>query len=443
MTRGLIPWSGAILLLLHLGALAQDPQADVQEVRFHRVHLRNGNFIDGALVKQTESSVTLRLKSGDFTVRADLIDRIEVVKIRTINEKPSVIPPKSGPVSSDRRMPPPDLPRSEDFWRTRPQEGGPDPFVTSGFSKETVDRVTGLLDRFKKDTGETRFQVLQEISSLGAEGAVFVASNLGAFPDEGLAQLGAILSQMKVAETRAPATKALSHRNPQVRVQAVALLAELAVPASVNDLLPLLKDADILVRGQAIDALVRFGAREAVDPLAQFCSDSNLGLRSKALTALPQLLRKLDQEGEILPRLTRALEGSKGSARADLATALGKTARPEAWNPLALLLSDPDSKVRQAAATGLMNLQVPDSADSIVFRLPVEDDKWTRIALAHAAQRVNARKAVEILIPWMDDPDAEVRAAGHQALRTLTSQGLDQNRAKWDEWYSREGARFR
>src|SRR5688572_23015720 len=39
------------------------------ESRFHRVHLKNGNFIDGDLIRKDQRLVVLKLKAGDFGIR--------------------------------------------------------------------------------------------------------------------------------------------------------------------------------------------------------------------------------------------------------------------------------------------------------------------------------------------------------------------------------------
>src|SRR6185436_5678046 len=82
------------LLCLAVPLLAASPllqsfqDSDVDGLRFHRVHLTNGNFIDGQLVKETAASVLLRLRSGEMTIRRDMIDRVEFVKMRDRNQVP-------------------------------------------------------------------------------------------------------------------------------------------------------------------------------------------------------------------------------------------------------------------------------------------------------------------------------------------------------------------
>src|SRR5207249_5339036 len=71
---------------------AQQQGEDWVDQRFHRVYLTNGNVIDGQLIKETPQGATLTLKSGNITIRKDMIERIELIKMRSLNEKPPVLP---------------------------------------------------------------------------------------------------------------------------------------------------------------------------------------------------------------------------------------------------------------------------------------------------------------------------------------------------------------
>lgn len=414
------------------GAMAQD----TSEVRFHRVYLKNGNFIDGTLVRQSEQSVTLQMKTGEMSLRADQIDRVEYMKLRTVGEKPVAVPTAA---TAAPAAPAPPAPASI----RKPGDASLDPMVTAGFSKEAVDRVNDLLSRFAKDKSETKYLVLDEIRSQGRETALLVAMNLGALTEEALSILGPILARMKLAEVHAPATKALSHRNPQVRRQAVSILSDLGAAESAKDLLALFKDPEPVVRVEAIDALVTLASRDALEPLAKLCLDPERTVRNKAIPSLSTLLRKLEQERDLFPQLARLLEESKGAVRADLAAAIAGTGHADAGGVLTPLLTDPDPQIRQSGASALRTLGSPATAEAIVARLPVEDDKWTRVHLAQAAQRTNARSAIAPLIVWLSDEDADIRTTAHQALRGLTAQNLDLNRQKWEDWYREKGDSFR
>src|SRR5258706_9153339 len=75
-----------ILILLALPLLCQSFQdSDTGDLRFTRVHLRNGNFVDGQLIKDTEHEVMLRLRVGEMGIRRDQIDRVELIKMKSLN----------------------------------------------------------------------------------------------------------------------------------------------------------------------------------------------------------------------------------------------------------------------------------------------------------------------------------------------------------------------
>jgi len=74
----------ALLMGLPLAASAQQEAGSPWiETRFHRVHLRNGNTIDGQLVNEGKSAVVLKLKAGEMQIRKDMIDRVEMVRMRS------------------------------------------------------------------------------------------------------------------------------------------------------------------------------------------------------------------------------------------------------------------------------------------------------------------------------------------------------------------------
>ena len=90
-------------LLLGVFALASRPapaqDGGRDDVRFYRVHLRNGNFLDGHLVRQDASKVVLRMSVGEMIVRRDQIERIEFIKLRSLGE-PARVVPKPAPIAA-------------------------------------------------------------------------------------------------------------------------------------------------------------------------------------------------------------------------------------------------------------------------------------------------------------------------------------------------------
>src|SRR6185295_15607172 len=86
--------AAAACLALPLGLVAQD----WIEVRFDRVHLKNGNFIDGRIIARNDLSVTMQIVGGEITFKYGTIDRIEVVKMKDIKQKEVLIEKPKTPV---------------------------------------------------------------------------------------------------------------------------------------------------------------------------------------------------------------------------------------------------------------------------------------------------------------------------------------------------------
>ena len=84
----------ATLLLLYA---FQAADGEWVEVRFYRVHLINGNFIDGQLLKDDAKGAILKMKAGEMTIRRDMIDRVEFVKMKDRFQAPIITTVPSPP----------------------------------------------------------------------------------------------------------------------------------------------------------------------------------------------------------------------------------------------------------------------------------------------------------------------------------------------------------
>src|SRR6185436_21134294 len=96
MTKG----SLALALILSLASAAaaqQQDQAGWVYTRFYRVHLRNGNCVDGDLVKRTDKEVIIRLPSGEISFRNDQIEKVEFVKLKSYNDPAILLSKKAAP----------------------------------------------------------------------------------------------------------------------------------------------------------------------------------------------------------------------------------------------------------------------------------------------------------------------------------------------------------
>lgn len=423
----------AALLAATIGRTAVAQDAEWVDVRFHRVFLLNGNFIDGKLVKDTPQAATLLMKSGEMTIRRDMIDRIEFVTIRTRNEKPKAIPAPTGPSTSRKPLPP------------KPAEPVPDtPLAMNAteVDKETREKVDDILSRMRKAPSDRKGELAGELSSLGVKAAIYLATNLEALDESTLSVVGSMLgrfSSPKVTEILAKMT--LSPR-PGVRAEAAAALGSSQDPAMSKVLQPLLRDTDTIIRGIAVESLVRLKAVDAVPEVARVCLDQDRSLRSRAMGGLQTLLTAAGRGGELRAVLFDLVRDAKGGSRADLLTQLGRDSKKEDWSAFARYVDDQEPGVRQTVALVLSNLSAPESAETILGRLSIEKDKWSRMYLAGAVLKLRAYKGIDDLLLWLSDKDPDVKAAAHQALRGLTNQAFDARPELWQNYWNSARAQF-
>ncbi len=409
-----------VLLILALQILISHPfvrsvqDADWVESRFHRVHLRNGNFIDGQLVRDVPKEVVLRLKSGEMAVRRDLIDRVEIIKMRSINERPVVKePPKRIEAIPDAPPPPP---------LTTPAE--------------IRARIDAILMKYKLVKGEEKgLPPVDEFAKMGEEAAVYLATRLPEM-DGSLQQPVAIaLSTLKSPRAIAVLEAYTGHQNAIVRILAATSLGLMGEAEKLRYLRPFLKDPDAGVRKTVLGLLSSVEAPDWFEPIGELCIDADKDVRTHALSIAGRLSKKHDKKEEFTRLLVSSLNRAPGGPRADIAATLGGMGVKENWTVLAPLLRDSEAVVRAAAALALSNLSAPESGPDLVSQLPVERDRWTRIYLATAVQRLKLAKAIEPLIDWLSDPEEDIKKLAGATLQGITGQSLGIDREKWSAWF--------
>src|SRR5262249_12226326 len=148
--------------------------------------------------------------------------------------------------------------------------------------------------------------------------------------------------------------------------------------------------------------------------------------------------RGIAEKNNLQDRLARTmadhLSNPNDGVRADAAAMLGVLGDKESWRGLANLLADSESSVRASAAQSLMMLQVKESGEAIVTAIQREKDRWTRVYLAGAAQKLSLTQAVEPLVGWLSDANDDVRKSAEGALKAITGENLGADPARWQEW---------
>lgn len=391
-------------------------QEEIVEVRFTRVYLFNGNVVEGQLVERNRSGVTLRIAGGDLTIPEVQVSRVEKVAY------------------SERREVPKPPPRAEKP-RVAPS---PDPAAPTTDSPEAFERkVEGMLTALRSAGLQQKSVLVKALSDLGKAAAPYLTSQFESLDYETRAIVLEVLLEHKDPATIPAIRKLTTSKLPAVRCQAVQLLASLGDASQVGVLRDLLADPDGKVRGAAVDALAALGDRESFDSIAALCKDRNAATRRKAIGASVQLSKKFELQDRWVHDLEVLIDQTQGELRADLLCALGQTGSRYAPRAVSSYLRDDSPEVRASVVAALTDMGAKDEGDALVRQMDREKDKWVRLRMITAAQRLRLQQAVPDLIDWLEDQDPEIKTAARASLAEVTSQNYGDDKSKWLAWWMR------
>lgn len=406
----------ALPILISAPCVPAPQEPDWVEIRFHRVHLRNGNFIDGQLLKDVPKEVVIKIKSGEMGIRRDLIDRVEIIKIRSINEKPVV---KQTPKRIEG------IPQIPDV---------PPPALTT--PAEIRARVDAILMKYRLLKGEEKGPLpVDDFAKMGEEAAAYMAARLPEMDGSLQQPVAILLSTLKSPKAISVLEGHTSHQNPVIRILAATALGLMGEAEKMKYLRPLLKDPDAGVRKTVVGLLSSVEPFDWFEPMGELCLDPDKEVRAHALSIAGRLATKHDKKEEFTRLLVGSLSRADAGAKADIAATIGGMGVPGNWAFLAPLLRDGEAIVRASAAMALSNLGAAESGPDLVAQLPVERDHWTRVHLAGAVQRLRLPKAIEPLIDWLGDPADEIRKVAGVTLQSITGQSFGADREKWTAWF--------
>ena len=413
------------LLCLAVPLLAASPllqsfqDSDVDGLRFHRVHLTNGNFIDGQLVKETAASVLLRLRSGEMTIRRDMIDRVEFVKMKDRYQAPIIAPaPKKADVKTDSKP------------GVKP-DAKP---IDSKASPEIQKKVDVMIFKLKNAPGTDKIIPREELEAMGDPAIAYLASRA---PDMDISMMDVVMQALIVMKTTAAndvLVQLITHEKAAVRSFACTVLGTQSDDNKRTYVRPMLKDRDDRVRATAVTLLGSVTEAEWMEPVGDLLGDESRDVRNSAVQISRRLATKHGLQDKFLSGLVANLNATSDDVRADMVAAIGTLGIKDSWSFLTRMLNDREAKVRAAAASALTALAADESAIEVVEALGRERDATVRLALVQVVIRLRLMKAVEPLIEWLGDTDESVRKAAENALRTLTGESLGQDKEAWANW---------
>jgi hypothetical protein len=381
------------LLALQLVATAQDKNPTWVETRFHRVHLRNGNFIDGQLLRQNSKIVVLNLKSGEFGVGRDMVQRVEFITMRMLSEPPIVMTTAAKVALAE------DKPEVDGAKPAAPESKD----IPARFTAETRKAVERVLLAFSTANVDLRGSLGPKIQELGAEAVAY-------------------------------ACWLARHGNPIVdRQELVAGIAQCTAPEVHPALLDICASCpDSFSRAAAVRALAKEGKPDGLAAVHKALIDPSGQVWRVAAEELLELSKTGGANVETIISLMKDKE-EKGV----IAQLLGKIGGDAALTALHGLLKDGSSRDKVVALASLAAFPRPEDGELALELIDHADDAVSKAAVQYVG-RAKYGPAVRALIDVMGD-EKEISDLAQRSLLQITGQGFAGDRAQWERWWEVEG----
>jgi HEAT repeat protein len=384
----------AALLTVCGTAAAQDQRDEFQIIRFHRVHLRNGNVIDGNLLSLSDREAVMKLTAGDMTIKRGMIEKIEYIKMRSLLERPPVVETK--PKDAEKKAadaPPSDNAKTREAFEPLPTPGG--------VPVELRDRADAIIAEWMKGRSSDR-QLAKQFEDLGQDITLYLSALLEQRTKHvPVAAIAAAINRL--GDSRGTPGLVVALRDgvePEDRRQSLLALAKFATPDLDASIVAALGDPASTVWKEAKDILIERHRKGTFDDLADVVARNMLNAEDKIGYAIT----------------------------------LGSLGSPAARKELLNLLGSGDDTGKRAAMQGLSLRPHPEDGAQIMLYLSGRDSMLKREACLFVGKaKYNA--AVPDLILLLNDTDSGVVSNAHWALKEITSEKLGPDQGVWNSWF--------
>ena len=388
-------------------------QAQSQEVAaytwttFHRVHLRNGNYLEGGLAGRTETSVTLRQPWGEIIVRNDQIDRIELVKIKSYKDPEILIKKRAVAKPSESKeaitKPTPATPVADKTDTT--VESG---VVPSTIPPAVVLSVDQAINVWKTAAGNERTDLTQMLTVLGEDAAPYYEF---------------LLEKRTQSTPLMPVTMAF-----------LAVAEDKFIDFSER----MMMAPNMEVREAAITGLSKAGSPRRIPVVMKAMEDTSPSVWRIATETLLEA-SKQDDHGRALVDLIAARVQNSPNATA-FAIALSRIGGTQAHQVLWDMVNSPDETIRLSGLHGIGLLLDPEDG-ARMLNLLRDSSMMVRKSSCLNLGKMKYRPATATLVGLLRDDDPGFSKNVRWSLTEITGQLVSDKNEAWTEWWETVGSK--
>jgi HEAT repeat protein len=385
-----------LTLALAAQAAPEAAQSPWHITRFHRIHLRNGAFIDGDLVENGSSRVVLKIKAGHFGVRRDMIDHVEFVTMKSLKETPRLPDLKKPAAPAD--------PAEGAELAAKPAA----PVAPPPANASVRAHVDHLIADWNASKETTPYDLAPRLLALGPDAVAYCCW-------------------------------LVVNRNEQTPVREIIVaVAGTDHPAVFGALEAVSRSGNSDEQQAAVDALEFSGRPAAVDLLMKFLGSPSAQVWRSASEALIRLHRK-DLFRDPSVALGKFLE--QEAEKAPYAITIARIGEAEGRRVLTDYARYAMPSDRRQAFQGLVLYENPEDAD---LALPLLNDREAEIRrdACEFLGRLKSGPSCAALIELLEDDNRSVVETAHWALKRISGERFGIEVDLWRRWWEANSARL-
>jgi serine/threonine-protein kinase len=326
------------------------------------------------------------------------------------------------------------------------------PKLIDAFATAEKDHMSALVQTL---SAQVNPQTLKEIAAgLGHSNARCVGATASALaasanydPNQLLEFLGredisvsALIDVLRATKQRLNTRELLRRAyelEPREKAAVFKIIADIATPDLIPDLINRLEGKDPSVRVHIIEVLARFNRPDVAKALEGQLKDRNKAIRKAALMAIDNMPG--DRNIALLCAVLRDPDLEARSKAIDL---VAKSWRPEAMKHLVEVLRDESEDARRAAVEVLNGVADVETLKYLLAALE-DQDWWVRSRASDALAKIGGPKVMDAVLQLVGDPDENIRRSAIEILnQTKDERAVDHlmSATRDADWWVRERA---